>query len=836
MLSLRRVSLSKKKYTQALSSKFIIALLLAGGAILVSWLFTKVTFKKMLGTVHQLSQPHPKLQLVNAIFRDVVKLDQLQRQQALKTSRKSYNPFLKESYDIKKKLDSLQLLSADNKSQVSQIDSMKYLLDERDKVFLNYLSLRKNFIINDTITEQIRMLSGLIGSASTSIDSSVVTTEKKITTTTIEDVATDSVEQKQNFWDKLIGRKKTPEKTKVKKLIQEELNIKIDTVTKANEDSIIQQLSETIADKEALRSGQRDKLIDKQIQLNRTGGLIISRVLGMLQQLEDEELQQADAKNIHATELVNSGIQRINLIVVIFLAGTILLIVMFFTDVAKSNQYRKELITAKEEAEELQQVKHRFLSNMSHELRTPLQAIVGIAEQAKITGAATNKEVNTIYQSSQHLLQIVNEVLDYSRIISGKFSLQQQPFNMQLLLEEVGDIIRAKTDAKNIAFQIVTEKTYPSYIGDAFRLKQILLNLLGNAVKFTQQGSIALIVSTKEFSARTAFTFNIKDTGIGISEEDQQRIFYQFEQGNTSYLQNHEGTGLGLSIVRSLVEMQKGTLTLQSEIGKGSQFTVSLSYTPTLQLPATVQNKPVSTKNKLWVIDDDVLILNLCKTILDKYEIPNAIFHSAHDALATFISSDVKLIFIDIRMPEMSGFEVCKQLRQKTGNDVHIVALTAQALPEDRSNILAHGFDDILIKPFLEKELMHFLNEDAFSSKIDFTNLEKMTGGDHQMMQKILTSFVDETENDIAVLNKGISNEDTATIAAILHKLSGRTAQFGMSSMGGKLREMEIIFREQQHFPHELADMLKALCKELTASLLQVQNKATIYNNVATDC
>lgn len=824
--------MAKKKYNKSLSGKFIIAVLLAAATIVASWAFTKTAFQRMLETVNQLSHPNPKLRLVNIIFRDLVQLDQLQRQQALQTQEKTYNPFLKESHEIKNRLDSLQLLSHDNETQVRQIDSMKRLLDERDKVFLNYLSLRKDFISNDTLTRQIKMLSGLIGEASKSIDSSVVTTEKKIVTTTIQDLVAEEKIPKQSLWDKIIGRKK--EKTKVQKLIQEELNIKIDTVAKANDDSIVQKLSDAITSKEADRLLQRSKLINRQMQLNRSGGLLINRVLGMLQQLEDEELFLANRNISEATDLVNSGINRMTIILLAFVIGSVLLGFLFFGDLAKSNRYRKELIAAKEEAEQLEQVKHRFLANMSHELRTPLQAIVGLAEQSKLKGSADQKDIDTIYSSSRHLLQTVNEVLDYSRIVSGKFSIESRSFNMDEVLQETISIISAKTSEKNLRFDTYMESSYGNYMGDAFRLKQVLFNLLGNAVKFTEQGNVSLTVTTKEFNNRTLFSFKIKDTGIGISEEDLQRIFHQFEQGDISYLQNHEGTGLGLSIAKSLVEMQKGTLHVESTQGKGSEFTISISYAPAKKDVLPHAADIILRKDCVWFIDDDSVILNLCSAIMSKYDIEHRTFSSVAEVLNTPVDERVKTIFIDMRMPEMNGLELCRRLREKPAKEVTIIALTAQALEEDREMILQHGFNDVLTKPFLEKDLLACLSIPASTGEYDLSLFEKMTDGNEELMMHVVAAFETETLKDTELIKKGIADENAPQVAEALHKLAGRFAQMGIKYTAQKLRSFEFKLRSQNVYDHKYTSPLFLLTDEVLSNMHTFTSQVTSKSKTVT--
>jgi signal transduction histidine kinase len=534
-----------KKYSKSISRKLIVAVLLGGIAVLSSWVITRITFDKILGTVNKISRPNEKLKLVNDVFKDVIRLDQLQRAQSLNSNIKTYNPYLNESKRLQYRLDTLSDLVSNNPIQVARIDSMKIILTERDKLFLNYLKLRANLVKNDTLTQQIKSLSQIITNASVNTDSSVVTTEKKITTTTLQpvDSANAGEEPKGNFWDRLLGRKKEREAAKMQRLIVEELNIKIDTLALAKEDSVMQKLSETITNVEAERTGTRNVLVNKQMEMIRSGNVLVSQLFSILQDIEAEELHNSEMDTRTATELANSNISRINLVLIIFIVGSGLLIFLIFTDIARSNQYRSELIAAKEEAEQLTQVKQRFLSNMSHELRTPLQTIIGFAEQMKGKADVKQDEVNIIYQSSKHLLQTVNEVLDYSRITSGKFTFVNTPFNLYQALNDVTEAVKIEAVRKGLIFN--TDIDIPQqeeYLGDPFRIKQILYNLLGNAIKFTSAGSVSVKASGTQLPGRNTFTFKVSDTGIGIPEEDVDRIFNQFEQSSTPQNNPIDGT------------------------------------------------------------------------------------------------------------------------------------------------------------------------------------------------------------------------------------------------------------------------------------------------------
>ncbi|WP_448636402.1 sensor histidine kinase [Pedobacter panaciterrae] len=306
--------------------------------------------------------------------------------------------------------------------------------------------------------------------------------------------------------------------------------------------------------------------LNREAVLANANSVLISQMLDVLRKVESEVVSQIEVNGIQAKKVVNTGINTISLIMLVFLVLTGVLLYLILTDITRSGRYRNELELAKDEAEYHGRAKQRFLSNMSHEIRTPLQSIIGYAELIKQQEYPQSKDIDAIYHSSEHLLQIVNEVLDYNRIISGKFTFSNKVFDVGQLLAEVISVMRPQAEAKSLKMVADFDLKGLKYIyGDPFRLKQILYNLLGNAVKFTQTGEIVLSAFYKRQNENVHFTFIVKDTGIGLSEEDGKVIFNEFEQINTieSEVVNSTGTGLGLTIIKSLVENQGGEFMLK---------------------------------------------------------------------------------------------------------------------------------------------------------------------------------------------------------------------------------------------------------------------------------
>ncbi|RZK34817.1 MAG: response regulator, partial [Pedobacter sp.] len=484
---------------------------------------------------------------------------------------------------------------------------------------------------------------------------------------------------------------------------------------------------------------------------------LTKQMLSIVKEVEAETLAQIELNGNEAKSVVNEGVSQIMTIIIIFFLIMLVLVYLILSDITKSNRYRKELELAKDEAEYHGKAKQRFLSNMSHEIRTPLQSILGYAELINQQDKPRKGDVDAIYKSSEHLLQIVNEILDYNRIISGEFKFENKPFDIEAVLNEVIAIMQPLAEKKAIklihGFDI---GTHTMVLGDAFRLKQVLFNLLGNAIKFTLAGEVSLRVTCKSKEENIHYNFIVEDTGIGFREEDLERIFTEFEQVEIPQKDeiNQNGTGLGLAIVKTLVDSQHGQINVKSKLAKGTTFSVHLSY----QKAMATDEKVAITKNTnhaaemVWVIDDDQLILDLCGYILERHQIPHRLFNNVHAVLNATAEKNLSHVLVDMRLPEMSGVELTNKLKGKLNPNISFYAMTAQVLPDEQEEMLKEGFEKIIIKPFKEHDLMAVFGIEEFEPKLDFdfTSLEKMTMGDEQLMERILSRFITDCSADIA--------------------------------------------------------------------------------------
>jgi signal transduction histidine kinase len=857
------MGIHQRGFIHSIKRKVIIAFILACCALVLAWGVSKIAFRKMLDAVENISAPNDKLRIVDELSLQIPRLDELQKEQALHNPG-NYDNFLKESRKVDLTIDTLKQLYTGDSLQMARIGSLKKLLLDRDRLFINYLKVREGLINDTSFSDQFRSMNDLVNKPPKQTDSMVVTTEKRTSTTTVYPTPQShpkEEEEPRGFFHKLFGKRKVkPAADTVVhndspyKIINEEYNTQVDTISTAIQDTTRRSIGETMRTMELNRRRKSALFVNREAVLGNANNMLMRQIVVILKQVETEAVQQIEANNDRARQVVNTSVSRINLIVLSFFLLTVILLYFILTDIARGNRYRKEIEQARDEAEYHGKAKQRFLSNMSHEIRTPLQSIVGYAEMMKQRKFASQKDIDAIYHSSGHLMQIVNEVLDYNRIISGKFTFNTQVFNMESLLEEVVSVMRLQADKKSLELETDFHMQGTYFVeGDPFRLKQILYNLLGNAIKFTYQGAVTLSASCEERESDAYFTFTVADTGIGISGQDINRIFNEFEQAEEQGIENRAGTGLGLTISKSLIESQGGSIHVKSEMGKGSAFTFYLKFARAGDDVSALENRRTTVllpENlpKVWIIDDDRFILELCASIFARNGIPYRGFHSPEEVLRADWDEKVHYIFLDIRMPGMNGMELCALLRQRIPAHIRIYALTAQVMPDEREAILANHFDGLLMKPFMEKDLLGVLaapvplpaghtpspatgadevvsDEDFDESELDIRSVEKMTFGDPAQLAKVLSRFTMDCRGDAGDLIRALRLGDHPEIVLLTHRIAGRTAQMGARKLAADYRLAEMAWSAGQGSFEERKTRLMRLISQLNGLVKLVERK-----------
>jgi len=395
--------------------------------------------------------------------------------------------------------------------------------------------------------------------------------------------------------------------------------------------------------------------------------------------------------------------------------GNMIEVIGAWVDITERKQAELALKEAKEAAEAANRAKTEFLANISHELRTPLNGVLGFTQVLQKQTDITPKHreyLNYIGRSGNHLLTLINDLLDLSKIEAGRLEMENSIFHFLDFIDSIAEMFEFRATHKDIGFVYEKAATLPEYvIGDEKRLRQILINLLGNAIKFTHQGYVAL----KVFSDEEFIYFRIKDTGLGIAEEDLGRIFLAFEQ--LPYHDSMEGTGLGLAISKRLADAMGGQIDVHSVLGKGSVFTVSVAL-PTASKPSrhkVDETEIVGYKGKtrrILIVDDNSDNLTMLSALLESLNFVIETASNGKECLDKFAVFNPDLIMIDLLMPDMDGSETVQQLRQnECGRNVKVIAVTAHAFDDIREMCLASGFDDFITKPVELGDLLDSLQK-----------------------------------------------------------------------------------------------------------------------------
>jgi PAS domain S-box-containing protein len=394
--------------------------------------------------------------------------------------------------------------------------------------------------------------------------------------------------------------------------------------------------------------------------------------------------------------------------------GNVYQILVISRDVTELVDTQKELSIAKDQAEAANRAKSEFLSNMSHELRTPLNAIVGLANLLELSSPLADEQkefISTLKLSSTSLLSLINDILDIAKIEAGEISFKKEGFDLAKTLESVVQVHRVQADLKNIELSYDQQGIDHSYfIGDEQRIRQILVNLISNAIKFTRLGSVKIYttVSSQKDSVANV-SISVVDTGIGIAPDKIDTVFNKFTQADMSISRDFGGTGLGLSISKTLANAMGGEIRVASELGKGSVFILDLPLEmrePPSRVFSTrkVDNREekASHRYKVLLVEDNSANVLVASNILKKMGIEFDIANNGLDALAKFRSASYDAIIMDIQMPKMNGYDVTRIIREEEqpGNHVPIIGITAYAFSQDREMCIAVGMDDYISKPF----------------------------------------------------------------------------------------------------------------------------------------
>lgn len=680
----------------------------------------------------------------------------------------------------------MEALSAADDQQNLRTDSLLTLLHEKDQNTIQMLrvlseandSLLSASEIEEIISEQDSVIT------QQRVQHRVITKRDSLITTP----------KKKGFFKRL-AEVFSPSKQDSAVLVNTSLEVATDTILQptTSKDSLQQKIRMATEEKRL----QRKKTIRRtSTKYQRMNTQLTARMDSLIKQYEEEMTLRArqDAELQQEVRMWSARIIGGIAVGAVLLSAFFLILIM--RDISRSNRYRQQLEVANKRAEDLLVAREKLMLAITHDFKAPLGSIMGYTE---LLSRLTEDERQRFYldnmkSSSEHLLKLVSDLLDFHRLDLNKAEVNRVTFNPSQLFDEIYVSFEPLTAAKGLALQChVAPELNGRYISDPLRLRQIVNNLLSNAVKFTQKGEISLTAGYDS----SKLTIAIADTGKGMASEDRERIFQEFTR--LSGAQGEEGFGLGLSIVKKLVTLLEGTIDVQSTLGKGSCFTVTLPLYPVGKSIAESESPesenvditeesaaiPPMKVIRVLLIDDDKIQLNLTAAMLKQHGIDAVCCEQLEQLIEQLRSSVFDVLLTDIQMPAINGFDLVKLLRASNipqAKTIPVIAVTARS-EMDKAALHEHGFAGCLHKPFTVKELLMTVNEgqlsadeahiteDMATAGINFSALTAYSEDDPEAASSIIQTFIEETGKNIERMQQALNDKEVDGIAAMAHKL-----------------------------------------------------------------
>ena len=578
--------------------------------------------------------------------------------------------------------------------------------------------------------------------------------------------------------------------------------------------SVLKNLQDSVAGQRKLLA---DQLLERAANLRYNNSIRYRKINQILRDIEEEEVNaslermQNKQKILRETSLLIAGIAIVSVVIVI------IFIFMITRDISKSKYYRMQLEKAKQYAEDLLHSREKMMLTISHDIRAPLSSIIGYIDLLLRRHPDERQQyyLDNMSGSASHILSLVNDLLDFHRLESGKMEIQRVAFSVSALFNEIFTSFRPIAESKDLTFvlNLKEEGTEKLYIGDPIRIRQIVGNLLSNALKFTREGRVVMVVSINALADNSALlNVLVSDSGPGIPPEEQERIFGEFTR--LSATEKAEGFGLGLSITRKMTVLMGGNLSLKSVVGQGCDFTIELPLTVAdVQVLPAAEEEAVSEPELpsfvgrdvyCLLVDDDPLQLALTEEYLRQNHVEVSSCTDPFSVVALLQKTSFDAVITDIQMPGMDGYQLLESIRNSGipgTENLPVIALSA-SVENEHDHYLESGFTGFLNKPFTARQLITLLNkllstELLVTSYFNFDSLTAFAGEDKEASASILKTFVEETTKSNVLLEGTLQDDDREQSAKISHKMVPLFTMLGATSLVEKLRVIE---NECHHF------------------------------------
>lgn len=598
-----------------------------------------------------------------------------------------------------------------------------------------------------------------------------------------------------------------------------------------------QKLTELILKEDILKA----ELLQQEHDLQIENQVLSNKIQVLLKSLEDEIL---DKSYLEIIESQNS-MERTTLVLLwVGVLGVILLVVfgwIILKDLAKQQEYRKKLEELNNENAMLLRSKTMLLATVTHDLQTPLGSILGFSDLMKKTLLDTTQKqyLSNISSSSEYILNLVNDLVDFSKLENNRIKIQEVTFNPKQLVETIFNLLKQNALDKDILLLYDVEPSLDTnLISDPYRVKQVLTNLISNAIKFTQNGHVKIVGKKVE----DKLVFEIQDSGIGITEEQQTHIFKEFTQAHPDIEKQFGGTGLGLTISKRMVNLLGGTISVESELGKGSVFTFSIPYIKDKNHKADIQIKDMDASflegKKILVVDDDRMQLSLIEALFSTYPINLTTLNDATKVIPLLGKEHYDLVFTDIQMPKKSGFELIRKIRNNTNLQIQNIPVIALSGKRDLNleDFTKRGFTYFVEKPLQMNKAFEVLEyifrgttKQPETTSLPYTETDKLYDltllnqlllDDSEAVKEIIKVFLDTTEKNIEELRDNTDNIEN--LAQIAHRMIPMLKQIECYDLVLPLEKLEdklIAPEETEQYVKKIINTLRQLVTKLETEL-----------------
>lgn len=816
---------------------FLAAIFLIGVAGL-----TYYTLNRLMDTMEELAQPNQKLNLLNELQAEIFKTTQID-QLGPKGDFRVQDSTIRL---LEGKLDLLDEMASDSVEK-SNVQSIRANLSTLITGYVALYDVKENLANRNFTQEALNKVELGIRRRAALAESQPLS---KLNT---KDFIFNELQQQNNFRQEQITGKVAQEEDKLISYLKDlqKQNVRGENFKESHTlDSVLFNIKSVISRIYREEASQRQKLASLESDLSLKQSEIIGTIQSLLGTLQHRAIEASETQNESAFGLAYDVTFFLIVVVGLSIFSSAFLVISILKEIRLNRTYQEDLEISTQKSEELAKSKQEFLANMSHEIRNPLHVIQGFRSVLEKSELNLNQQshLRMLGFASDTLMEIVDEVLDFSKLEAGKLKLESSPFDPEELFGALQNFFEIQASEKKLMFDWTLKLPEGRWlIGDQLRLKQILNNLLSNSFKFTFKGSIQVFV---KWGGNT-LTVEILDTGIGMSPEVLSKVFREFDQADSSISRKYGGTGLGLAIVDRLVTLMGGVIEVESEEDKGTKMRVRLPMVTTDPRQVIIDDIAIGgidlTGKNILLVDDDKVGLRFLETILNYFGATVFTYSGGVEFRNKFKKMALDIAIIDIQMPEFSGFDVIKSLRKYPQYvNLPIVGMTANVFVEDREKMLQHGFNDLIFKPFQEKALLICLskffpdqisiatpviqNNSVRSSELfQLKDLRRFCMGDEALLEEIVKEMILQTRQDMVKLKIARLNDRWDEVLEICHQLGSRLGQI-QSPSGEIARKIESTLKLGTR--NGLSELLNQLDKQVDQVLTALSSNVYLTESV----